>query len=72
MSNKGRTKRTLCWKCANATNSGCSWSRSLTPVDGWTAEEDEFVTNYLDKRTYLVIDCPEFIPDKETKRRTRK
>jgi hypothetical protein len=63
MSNISKTKRTLCWDCANATNSGCSWSASLIPVDGWTAEKDILSTNYKDNETYLVIDCPEFIPD---------
>ena len=28
---------TLCWLCANATNEGCSWSKSFTPVEGWEA-----------------------------------
>ena len=65
MSNKGNMKRTLCWKCANATNSGCSWSRALIPVEGWTAEKDILNTNYQDKVSYMVIDCPEFIPDGE-------
>ena len=57
MSNKGNNKLTLCLDCANATNGGCNWSRSLIPVDGWTA--------YKDKVSYLVIDCPEFISDKK-------
>ena len=65
MSNKGNYKKTLCWDCANATNSGCSRSRALIPVEGWTAEKDTLKTNYADKDSYLVIDCPEFIPDGE-------
>lgn len=65
MSNKGNMKKTLCWDCANATNSGCSWSMALIPVDGWTAEKDTLSTNYKDNVSYLVIDCPEFIPDGE-------
>lgn len=60
---KGKYKRTLCWDCANATNSGCSWSRSLDPVEGWTAVEDEMLTNYKNKKTFFVIECPQFIPD---------
>lgn len=64
MSNIDKRKRmTLCWKCRNATNSGCSWSRSLTPVEGWTAIEDHLCTNYRDNTSYLVTDCPQFIQD---------
>lgn len=29
---------TLCWECRNATG-GCSWSKKLKPVKGWTVEE---------------------------------
>ena len=29
---------TLCWGCLNACDNGCSWSESLTPVEGWAAE----------------------------------
>ena len=57
MSVKRKTKATLCWKCAKATNSGCSWSRALEPVDGWEAEEDQ-------RRSYFVYGCPEFEADK--------
>lgn len=28
---------TICWCCENATNDGCSWSRSFIPVEGWEA-----------------------------------
>lgn len=50
---------TLCWDCANAVPNaerGCSWSRSLRPVDGWTAE-------WSDKngmQSYIVRECPQF------------
>ena len=64
MSVTNKAKSTLCWKCRKATNSGCSWSRALEPVDGWEAEEDHLVTNYLDKKSYFIYGCPEFEPDR--------
>lgn len=57
-------KQTLCWTCQNAVPDstgelGCSWSRRLKPVEGWTAVETTNTTT----TTYRVIDCPEYIPD---------
>ncbi len=52
-------KGTLCWSCQNATNSGCSWSRSLTPVEGWVATKSY---------SYSVKSCPEYIQDEPVKR----
>lgn len=54
-----RSTDTLCWRCANSVNSGCSWSESFEPVQGWTAEE-KFKINEPYGKTYLVKDCPEF------------
>lgn len=57
---------TICWTCQNATG-GCSWSRNLTPVDGWKAEikkiknTNKLGTTYAD--SYKVISCPEYIED---------
>lgn len=48
---------TLCWGCAKACTSECSWSKDLIPVEGWTAEWGEI------NETYNVINCPEFVPD---------
>ena len=62
MSKVSRTAETLCWKCANATNNGCLWSRSLIPVDGWIAEEDHHNGDYMGG-SYLVRECPKFMPD---------
>jgi len=59
---------TLCWDCANALG-GCSWSKSFTPVEGWTAIRHKRRYNNdknegrLDCDSYKVIDCPEFIRD---------
>ena len=47
-------KQTLCWSCQNATNGGCSWSRSFTPVEGWVANKGI---------GYNVKSCPEYIQD---------
>ena len=63
MNNVGRTKATLCWKCRKSTNSGCSWSRSLEPVEGCDAVKDHLSTNYKDNISYCVLDCPEFERD---------
>ena len=58
MCNKG----TLCWKCSNATG-GCSWSKSLLPIDGWETEE-----KIIDHQpTHKVISCPEFVADNKKK-----
>lgn len=50
----------LCWKCAKATGK-CSWSKNLTPVEGWTAKlvlrvnwDGEMGTNWA------ISKCPEF------------
>lgn len=51
---------TKCWSCANACPSadgsrGCSWSRNLEPVDGWST------LTLNDDVTTTVIECPEFV-----------
>ena len=33
-----KEKEQICWTCKNACG-GCSWSRNLTPVEGWKAEK---------------------------------
>lgn len=55
-----KKKETLCIHCGNACG-GCSWSDSLTPVEGWTAEE---TVGYDGIRSWRVIDCPEKAPDR--------
>lgn len=49
---------TICWDCANATG-GCSWSKSLVPVEGWKAIKTKKQT----VESYAVYDCPEFKRD---------
>lgn len=61
-----KRKETLCWDCDNACT-GCSWSKSLIPVEGWTAKKTRIKISsetgeYTD--SYFVIACPEFIPTK--------
>ena len=55
------TKETLCWQCKKS-GGLCSWSKTLTPVDGWEAEKTSRKT-YADPNTdsYHVINCPEFV-----------
>lgn len=45
-------RETLCYLCQNSNRNGCSWARSLEPVKGWDAEENN--------QGYLVLWCPEF------------
>ena len=55
---------TICWDCANAANNGCSWSKHLVPVDGWTAVptvKKQFKGEKM--HTFLVIRCPAFERD---------
>ena len=53
---------TLCWDCRKATTSGCSWSKSFTPVKGWKAEENVLRNNKGERTliSYEVKSCPEF------------
>ena len=51
----------LCWDCQKACG-GCSWSSKLQPVDGWTAKKTK---NELGHAGYLVLKCPEFVPDEK-------
>lgn len=60
-------KTQLCWTCARACG-GCSWSRSFTPVNGWTAEQTELYVDrgeYETHRTtsYRIKACPLYVPD---------
>ena len=50
----------LCWRCKNACG-GCSWSRELKPVDGWTAEPTIVKDSNGDFPSYKIKKCPEFI-----------
>ena len=56
-------KPAICWDCAKACG-GCSWSKKLEPVPGWTAEPRK-ITIQKDQQldTYLVTACPEFQRD---------
>lgn len=56
------TSNQLCWECKNSTG-GCSWSRSLQPVEGWYAEPSFIKDSASDIggfNTYKVIGCPQF------------
>ena len=56
---KPNGKMSLCWSCENACGD-CSWSRSLTPVKGWTAKEVVRETNTGNLPSYKVIECPQY------------
>lgn len=63
-----QSKPTLCWKCAHACG-GCSWSDSLTPVEGWIAKPSTIKVirggehRVIEADTFLIIKCPEFVDD---------
>ncbi len=60
---KRRGRESLCWDCKNACG-GCSWSRNLTPVEGWEAKTIKVKGNFYTGEvldSYVVINCPEFI-----------
>lgn len=50
----------ICWHCKNACG-GCSWSRSLTPVNGWLADPIIIKDSVGDISSYIIKKCPEFI-----------
>lgn len=56
------SKEQLCWTCQRACG-GCSWSRSLTPVDGWTATHSSIKATGKEEPTYHIDECPLYKPD---------
>lgn len=73
MKNEPREAETLCWRCRRAVGR-CSWSAGgFEPVEGWLALPTRMVESDLEQRrvivtsSYLVIDCPQYLPDKEEK-----
>ena len=61
--------KSICNGCARASGF-CSWSATLTPVEGWDAD-DSFDPdgNWY---SYCVKDCPKFIHDAPTAKERRK
>lgn len=65
---------TLCWSCRNACG-GCNWSRYKVqePVPGWEAVPTELSGQVCVKGkihrvpldSFLVLACPQYIPDKK-------
>ena len=55
-------KETLCWGCKNSLG-GCVWAKRAKPVDGWEAEPTKILGDGYSYGSFLVKDCPEFIPD---------
>ena len=56
----------MCWECHRAKECSCEWSACLRPVNGWNSIKEKTDTN---KTTYLIFDCPKFIPTKSPKRK---
>lgn len=58
---QGKNADTLCWYCANATNSAkCCWAKDFTPVEGWDAIPRRIKFNDIITDSYIVITCPNF------------
>lgn len=61
---------TLCWSCRRAAG-GCSWSRSLRPVEGWLASYRPVLMpasiggkrRYVPQESYIVRWCPQYAPE---------
>ena len=55
---------TICWNCQKACGD-CSWSgyEQHTPVPGWKATRVPLKMNGGYETTYVVHECPEFVPD---------
>ena len=54
-------EQSLCWECGNACTNGCSWSKSLIPVEGWIANVSK------DNDSFQVLQCPEYKQDERIK-----
>ena len=57
---KGTKIESICFDCKNGA-CGCSWSMWFQPVNGWEAIPELYDNG---KRTYTVLKCPQFIPDR--------
>ncbi len=55
---------TLCWECAKSCGE-CSWAREFKPVEGWEAKPTTIKGEGYKYRSYRVISCPQFQPDKK-------
>ena len=64
MKKKTKSDWAICWECKKACG-GCSWSKTLTPVEGWEVVETGDPTWLSSIRkvvpTVRVVECPEFI-----------
>ena len=55
-------EETLCWTCSHALPSdGCNWSKYRKPVEGWIAEEFNFMLKGIP--SYEVSYCPQYDND---------
>lgn len=63
----------LCWRCRNAVpgkDTGCAWSRSKQPVEGWKAQATELkVYDDIKVASFNVRSCPEYAPDVKQEQR---
>lgn len=55
---------TICWTCRRPGTGTCSWDKSLTPVEGWTATVQPWsVTTTQRTDSYIVHRCPLYEED---------
>jgi len=54
-----KEKEQICWTCKNACG-GCSWSRNLTPVEGWKAEKTIVRGCGPAFESYSIEYCPQY------------
>lgn len=53
-----------CWTCKKACG-GCSWSKNLTPIEGWVALPVKIKYGSVPDITYQIIECPEYEREEE-------
>ena len=51
-----------CWTCQKVCG-GCSWSRSFSPVPGWTANKTKKLGQGSYLESYYIRSCPEYVPE---------
>lgn len=73
-----RPTGSLCYDCDHAMHASCRWIRFHQPVEGWEAKETLIrctvgsktgENGVCETQSYCVSKCPEFIPDRDHRRR---
>jgi hypothetical protein len=56
----------ICMHCKNAVGN-CSWSENFRPVNGWNAVPSCYIDDDITVKSYKVISCPLYQPDRPSK-----